>query len=246
MALLNITDLQSGYGGLPVLHGVNLHVNAGEVIALFGPNGAGKTTLAKTVFGNLPITGGDITYNGKLLADKSVETRAKMGLAFVPQESNTFPALTVEENLNVGLIGKSRSQIGMAMQHAYDMFPKLAERRYQVASTLSGGERQMLALASAVVTKPNLLVVDEPTGGLAPIIVEGLVERTLQIAKEGTTILWIIGDDSEKILPFADRGYLMQSGLMAGEWSETSELTNEMLAELYFGTSTEPVEAKRK
>ena len=89
-------------------------------------------------------------------------------------------------------------------------------------------------------------MVDEPTGGLAPIIVEGLVERTLQIAKEGTTILWIIGDDSEKILPFADRGYLMQSGLMAGEWSETSELTNEMLAELYFGTSTEPVEAKRK
>jgi ABC-type branched-subunit amino acid transport system ATPase component len=245
MAFLEVCHLQSGYGNLPVLHGVSLRVDAGEVVAIFGPNGAGKSTFAKTLFGFLPPSGGSIIYDGQELEDLPVERRSELGMAYVPQESNTFRALSIEDNIRVGLVGRSDIDKARALRDALDLFPKLAERRAQMASTLSGGERQMLALASAVATRPKLLIVDEPTSGLAPIIVDGLVEQTLEIANAGATILWVVGDDAEKILPRADRCYLMQSGVIGGEWSGSDKLDGDQVAELYFGAKNTAGEGKK-
>ncbi len=236
MALLDVTRMESGYGKLPVLHGVNITVEAGELAAVFGPNGAGKSTMAKSVFGKLPLSAGQITYDGQRLDAVTTERMNGLGLAYVPQEANSFPALSVEDNLRVGLAGRRGIDTRTALDRAYDMFPVLGSRRRQRASTLSGGERQMLALASAVVLEPKFLLVDEPTSGLAPIIVDGLIEKTLEIAGTGTTILWIVGDDAPKILPHADRRFLMQSGVIAGEWAKNETLEENDLAELFFGT----------
>ena len=240
MALFEVTHLQTGYGRLPVLHGVDFNVEAGELATVFGPNGAGKSTMAKSVFGKLPLSAGQIMYDGRQLNGMPTERLNGLGLAYVPQESNSFPTLSVEENLRVGLAGRRGVGLKSALEGAYDMFPALRSRRDQRASTLSGGERQMLALASAVVLEPRFLVLDEPTSGLAPIIVDGLIEKTLEIAAAGTTILWIVGDDATKILPHADRSYLMQSGVIAGEWATNETLQESELAELFFGTGTEP------
>ncbi len=240
MALLEVANLHSGYGKLPVLHGVNFSVGAGELAAVFGPNGAGKSTMAKSVFGRLTLSAGKITYDGQLLNAIPTERLNGLGLAYVPQESNGFPTLSVDDNLRVGLAGRRGVQLKPALERAYDMFPALGGRRGQRASTLSGGERQMLALASAVVLEPEFLLVDEPTSGLAPIIVDGLIEKTLEIAGTGTTILWIVGDDAMKILPHADRSYLMQSGVIAGEWTKNETLKESELAELFFGAGRAP------
>lgn len=237
MALLEVSGLESGYDKLPVLHGVSLRVDHGELVAIFGPNGAGKSTLAKTLFGFLPSIAGRIVFADRDLKDLPPERRSGLGMAYVPQETNTFSALTIEENIRVGLIGRKDVDSTQALQQAFQLFPALAERRSQSANTLSGGERQMLALASAVVLEPEFLIVDEPTSGLAPIVVDGLIERMLRIAKGGTTILWIVGDGADKVLPHADRRYLMQSGVIGGEWSGADRFDGDRMAELYFGTA---------
>lgn len=233
---LNVSDLQSGYSMLPVLHGASCHVETGELVSLFGPNGAGKTTLARAIFGEIPVHAGTLTYGDSDLSRLSVEKRTDLKMAYVPQENSTFPDLTVEENIRVGLTAQKRRDVSERLQYAYDMFPVLGERRYQGANTLSGGERKMLSLASAVVLESDFLLIDEPTSGLAPIVVDGLIEKTVEIAKSGITVFWIVGDDANKILPLADRRYLMKSGLIVGEWSKQQQLTSEELAELYFQT----------
>lgn len=221
---------------LPVLHGASCHIETGELVSLFGPNGAGKTTLARAIFGEIPVHAGTLTYQDSDLSRLSVEKRTELKMAYVPQENSTFPALTVEENIRVGLTAQKRRDVSQRLQYAYDMFPVLGERRHQGANTLSGGERKMLSLASAVVLESEFLLIDEPTSGLAPIVVDSLIEKTVEIARSGITVLWIVGDDANKILPLADRRYLMKSGLIVGEWDKEQQLTSEELAELYFQT----------
>ena len=233
---LNVTDLQSGYNMLPVLHGASCRVESGELVSLFGPNGAGKTTLARAIFGEIPVHAGSLTYRESDLSTLSVEKRTDLKMSYVPQENSTFPDLTVEENIRVGLTTQKRSDISQRIQYAYELFPVLGERRHQGANTLSGGERKMLSLASVVVLGSDFLLIDEPTSGLAPIVVDGLIEKTVEIAKSGITVFWIVGDDANKILPLADRRYLMKSGLIVGEWDKQQQLTSEELAELYFQT----------
>ena len=229
--------MKAGYGSLPVLHGVTMRVCTGELVAIFGPNGAGKSTLAKTVIGFLPLSGGEILYADRDLGGMPPERRLALGIAYVPQEANTFPALSVEDNIRVGLIGRRKANGARALQRVFDMFPVLAARRSQTAGTLSGGERQMLALASAIVLEPDFLIVDEPTSGLGPIIVNAQIEHMLRIVAAGTAVVWIVGDDADKILPEADRRYLLQSGTMAGEWPRSAPLRSDRVAELYFSAA---------
>ena len=235
MSLLEVTGVESGYGKLPVLHGVSLHVDENEIVAVFGPNGAGKSTLMHTVFGLLPLMKGAVTFDGEDLGQIPAEGIEGRGMAYVPQESNTFPALTVEENLKIGLFGGEPSSMRAAIGQGLETFPALQVRRRQRAGTLSGGERQMLALACAIVLAPRLLVLDEPTSGLAPILVDTIIAHALDFAKAGTTILWVVGDDTTKILKHANRAYMLQSGVIEGEWAADELHDEKALAELYFG-----------
>ena len=234
MSLIDISGLESGYGKLMILNEINLRIEPGELVAIFGPNGSGKSTLAKTIFGELPATDGLIKYKGNELNSKPAESRSSYGMGYVPQEENTFPLLTVEENLRVGLIRKNVKKVNESLGIAYEMFPRLRERSNQLAKTLSGGERKMLALASAIVISSDFLLIDEPTSGLAPIIVDSLIEKTLEIANSGITILWIVGDDAIKILPHANRRFLMMYGMIKGEWSNKDPISSKEIVELYF------------
>jgi len=235
MSLLEVNSVESGYGKLPVLHGVSMRVEKNEIVAVFGPNGAGKSTLMHTIFGLLPLMNGSISFDGQDLREVPAESISKRGMAYVPQESNTFPALTVEENLKIGLISGAEDGQGTAIEKVFETFPPLLVRRNNRAGTLSGGERQMLALASAIVLAPRLLVLDEPTSGLAPIMVDSIISHTLEVSKAGTTILWVVGDDTTKILKHADRAYMLQSGVTEGEWAADELRDEKALAELYFG-----------
>tara|TARA_B110000014_G_scaffold231137_1_gene193018 strand:+ start:551 stop:1264 length:714 start_codon:yes stop_codon:yes gene_type:complete len=234
MSLLDISEIESGYGNLTILKKISIKIEAGELVAIFGPNGSGKSTLAKTIFGELSTTNGLIKYKSTELNLKPAESRSSYGMGYVPQENNTFPLLTVEENLRVGLIRKDFKKVNEDIEIAYEMFPRLRERSKQLAKTLSGGERKMLALASAIVIGSEFVLIDEPTSGLAPIVVDSLIEKTLEIANSGVTILWIVGDDAIKILPSAERRFLMRSGMIKGEWSIEDPITSKELAELYF------------
>lgn len=239
MSLLEVNGVESGYGKLTILHGVSMHVEENEIVAVFGPNGAGKSTLMHTIFGLLPLMSGSIKFDGQDLNTVPAESIEERGMAYVPQEFNTFPALTVEENLKIGLIGGKTDRIGSAIERAFETFPPLEVRRNNKAGTLSGGERQMLALACAIVLSPRLLVLDEPTSGLAPIMVDTIINHTLDVSKAGTTILWVVGDDTTKILKHASRAYMLQSGTTEGEWSADNLRDEKALAELYFGGASQ-------
>jgi branched-chain amino acid transport system ATP-binding protein len=238
MALLTVTDLESGYGKLPVLHGVSFSVAEGEVVGIFGPNGAGKSTLAKTLFRLLPAKTGSIGFDGQDLTRLGTQQLSARGLGYVPQEGNTFPSLTVEENLMVGLQGgREGASRTDSFDQIYATFPVLGERRRQRSGTLSGGERQMLAIAAAMIRRPRFLLLDEPTSGLAPIVVDMLIDKMLRFVEIGTTLLWIIGDEAAKALRHVDRAYFLQSGLIAQELDGASLREEGTVADLYFGTA---------
>lgn len=237
MALLTITDLQSGYGKLPVLHGLSFSVREGEVLGIFGPNGAGKSTLAKTIFRLLPVKAGSVVFDGKDLLRLSAQQLSDRGLGYVPQEANTFPSLTIEENLAVGLRRREEGTAkGELFDQMYDLFPPLKARRGQRAGTLSGGERQMLAVAAAMIHRPRLLILDEPTSGLAPIVVDTLIASMIRFVEIGTTVLWIIGDEAAKALKHVHRAYFLQSGSIEQEFDQAALQEESGFAHLYFGT----------
>lgn len=236
MTLLSVRDLRSGYGRLPVLHGVSLDVAADDVVAIVGPNGAGKSSLLKTVFQLLKPTGGTVTFDGTDLRPLGTAQLPGLGMGYVPQGANTFPNLTVEENLRVGLTACG-ADVREGLDSAFQTFPALGDRRRQRASTLSGGERQMLAVAGAMVTRPRFLALDEPTTGLAPTIVHALVERILAIRAQGTAILWVIEENPLEILRHCDRVYLMQGGVFHHVLRPEELLSDQALQELFFGAA---------
>jgi branched-chain amino acid transport system ATP-binding protein len=242
VSLLEVSGVEAGYGKLSVLHDVSLEVEAGEIVALVGPNGAGKTTLMKTVFRIVPLFSGSIEFDGTPLADYDTRELAAFGMGYVPQEGNTFPQLSVDENISVALGGLSRSEGSQARDAVYEQFPALAERRKQQASTLSGGERQMLALAGATVTSPRFLALDEPTTGLAPSIVERLIEQILGFRERGSSVLWVIEENPLQILHHVDRVYLIQGGVIERQMPAAELLADDSLRELFFGGA--PTEAK--
>jgi ABC-type branched-subunit amino acid transport system ATPase component len=235
MSLLELKGLETGYGKLPVLHAVDLRVDDNEMVALIGPNGAGKTSLAKAVFGLLPAMNGSISFDGEDLTGAPSAKRMQLGMAMAPQVGNTFPELTVEDNLVTSFSTLSSEESRAALDNAYTLFPRLAERRRQAARTLSGGERQMLAFACASGTKPRFLLLDEPTTGLAPTIVHSLVERIVESKDRGASILWIIEENPLEVLPYVDRVYVLSNGTVRAETAAEDLLSEEALRSLFFG-----------
>jgi ABC-type branched-subunit amino acid transport system ATPase component len=239
MSLLEVRNVKSGYGRVPILHDVSLHVDERELVAVIGANGAGKSTLMKTITRLLPLMSGSIGFDGNDLSDSDPRAAAKLDMAYVPQDGNTFPGLSVEDNLSVSLIGVKRAEGAEMRERMYERFPVLKDRRRQAASTLSGGERQMLALASAMITSPRFLVLDEPTTGLAPSIVQGLIQQILSFQREGTTVLWVVEENPLQVLEHVDRVYLMQAGVIERELSADELLGDRTLQELFFGVETD-------
>ncbi len=210
--MLAVSDLHVRYGAISALRGVSLEVEKGEIVALVGVNGAGKSTLLMTVAGVLQPTEGDITFRGERIVGRAPEAIVRKGIALVPEERRIFPRLTVEENLRIGAATQSdRAAIQHDMQEMYERFPILGERRRQLGGTLSGGEQQQLAIARGLMSRPDLLMLDEPSLGLAPLLVDWIFELIGQLHETGVAIL-LVEQHVERTLEIADRAYLIEAG----------------------------------
>jgi branched-chain amino acid transport system ATP-binding protein len=210
--LLALRGLQVAYGGIHAVKGIDLEVMAGELVCLIGANGAGKTTTLKGICGLLPVKAGTIHYDGSEITGRPAFELVRKGLAMVPEGRGVFGALTIEENLQMGAYARSdRTGVRADIEHVFTLFPRLKERRRQTAGTMSGGEQQMLAMGRALMSKPRLLLLDEPSMGLAPLMVQKVFETVLEVSREGVTIL-LIEQNAKLALEVSDRGYVMESG----------------------------------
>lgn len=232
MGLLEAEGIVSGYDGMEVLHGISLKAEPGQVVAVLGPNGAGKSTLMKTVFGLLRPRRGWIRFNGMEITGLPPEQLVRLGMSYVPQEENVFTSLTVEENLEMGAFILNNNPRD-AKERVFELFPVLRERRGQRAGTLSGGERQMLAIARALMLDPKLLLLDEPSAGLAPKLVDLIFEQVQKIKEVGVAIV-MVEQDIQRALKLADRAYVLANGQTRFEGS-ARELLAADLGRLYLG-----------
>jgi len=231
--LLEINDIRAGYGEIEIIHGLSLYVNEGEIVSIVGPNGSGKSTLLKSIFALVDIMGGEINYQGELLNNVGTEKMIKKGLSFVPQTDNIFPSLTVHENLELGGY-VSKKKLRERLDLIYDLFPPLIEKRKKRAGTLSGGQRQMVAFGRALIMKPKLLLLDEPTAGLAPMYISLILDKVKDINDIGVTIL-MVEQNAKKALAMSDRGYVLAAGEKKYEDSGRALLENEEVAQLFLG-----------
>jgi len=235
MSLLEVKDIESGYGKTSVLYNINVEVEEGEMVAMVGPNGAGKTTLLRTISGILKVKKGQIIFQEKQLEDLKPNEIVQKGIGYVPQDNNVFPNLTVMENLEMGAYLLPESEFGDKLKDIFEHFPILKERKKQKGGTLSGGERQMLAIASSLLLTPKLLMVDEPCGGLAPQVTEEVFSKILEIHKMGTAILWVVERDMESVLKWVSKSYVMESGEITFEGTGEELLSNKKFQELILG-----------
>jgi ABC-type branched-subunit amino acid transport system ATPase component len=233
MSLLEIASVHSGYGKMTVLEGVNLKVEKGEFVVVIGPNGAGKSTLLKTIFGFADLHRGKITYEGREIGGLKPEEISPRGVAYVPQDNNIFPSLTVLENLEMSAILYERDS-RTRLDGVFSKFPRLQERRYQSAGTLSGGERQMLAMGCGLMIEPRLMLLDEITGGLAPILVAALFEAVRGVHQEGTSLL-MVEQNAQKALNVGQRGYILEGGKVKLEGEAAVLLKNEEVIKHFLG-----------
>ena len=240
MTMLEVKDLHYYYGNIHVVKGINLKVEEGEIVTLIGANGAGKTTTLKTVSGLLPASGiraGEILYKGKNIAKMPGHKILRLGIAQCLEGRHVFSKLSVAENLEAGAFTrKNKKEVEEDIKAMYDMFPRLLERKEQLAGTLSGGEQQMLAIARAMVSKPELLLLDEPSLGLAPIIVHQIFEYVKKIREQGTTVMFV-EQNSKIALNTADHGYVMQTGEIILHDKCSSLLANPEVQKAYLGVS---------
>ena len=224
--LLKITGLQVAYGGIKAVKGVDLHVNEGELVTLIGSNGAGKTTTMKAITGSLPMAEGDIEYLGKSIKGKGAWDLVKDGLAMVPEGRGVFARMTIIENLQMGAyIRNDKPEIAADMEKMFTIFPRLRERKDQLAGTMSGGEQQMLAMGRALMSRPKVLLLDEPSMGLSPIMVDKIFEVVRDVSAQGVTIL-LVEQNASRALGIADRGYVMESGAVTMN-GDAKELLND-------------------
>ena len=210
--LLSVRQLQVAYGGIQAVKGIDLEVNEGELVCLIGANGAGKTSTLNCLGGLLKPSGGEIIYQGQDLQRIPTHERVKHGLALVPEGRGIFPKLTVAESLRMGAYARTL-QVG-ELEQAYERFPRLFERKEQLAGTLSGGEQQMLAIVRALLSKPKLLLLDEPSMGLAPLMVQKIFETIAEVTKEGVAVL-LVEQNAKAALQLAQRAYVMESGIIS-------------------------------
>ena len=235
--ILEVDNIFSGYGETEILHGVSIEIYENEIVTIIGPNGCGKSTLMKTIFGLLRATSGNINF---LIDDKltsinnfNTENLIKQGLSYVPQSDNVFPSLTIEENLEMGSFIKEEGMVE-SIKSMYDLFPILKEKRNDPANQLSGGQRQMLAFARAMMLKPKLIILDEPSAGLAPNLVSSVFETILTIHKAGVAVL-MVEQNAKAALERSNRGYVLATGENKADGTGKNLLKNKEIASLYLG-----------
>jgi branched-chain amino acid transport system ATP-binding protein len=218
-AVLIGENMTGGYGGADILHSCTIAVERGEIAVIVGPNGAGKSTAMKAVFGMLKLREGQVRLNGEDISHLTPQARVRKGMGFVPQSANIFPSLTVEENLEMGAFIR-RDDFRDTMRQVFDLFPILREKRRQAAGELSGGQRQQVAVGRALMTRPSVLMLDEPTAGVSPIVMDELFDRIIEIARTGISIL-MVEQNARQALGIADKGYVMVQG--RNRYTDTGE-----------------------
>ena len=232
--ILKVDDINVYYGSIHAIKGVSFEVNEGEIVTLIGANGAGKSTILNTISGLLHSKTGDITFMGESLAKVHGHKIVSKGLALVPEGRRIFLQMTVQENLDMGAYTNSKGDINADMERVYEYFPRLKERRKQIAGTLSGGEQQMLAMGRALMSKPQLLMLDEPSMGLAPILVEQIFDIIKEFHKAGTTIL-LVEQNAQAALSVADRGYVLETGKIVTSGTGKELLDSPEIKRAYLG-----------
>ena len=233
--LLKVTGLKVAYGGIQAVKGVDFEVHDGELVTLIGSNGAGKTTTMKAITGGLPILAGDIEYLGKSIKGRGAWDLVKEGLAMVPEGRGVFARMTITENLQMGAyIRTDKGGIADDIEKMFVLFPRLRERKDQLAGTMSGGEQQMLAMGRALMSRPKVLLLDEPSMGLSPIMVDKIFEVIRDVAAQGVTIL-LVEQNASRALGIADRGYVMESGLITMSGDAKTMLSDPKVRAAYLG-----------
>jgi ABC-type branched-subunit amino acid transport system ATPase component len=234
-ALLTVSDLVAGYGRLPVLHGLGISVKEGSMVAVIGPNGAGKSTLVKAIMRLVTVMSGEVHFDGRRMDTLETQAIAAAGIGYVPQTRNVFGSLSVQENLELSCNLLPRGRAAAAIEAIYERFPRLRQRRDQRGSSLSGGERQMLAIGSALISEPRLIMLDEPTSGLSPHLTSEVAEGISAFNKAGTTVLWVVEEDPQEILSRADWVYVLDGGTVRMSCPAAELLGAENFLELFLG-----------
>lgn len=233
MSLLTVQDITGGYGAADILHGVSITVNPGEIVSIIGPNGAGKSTVMKAVFGLIRIRKGRIFFQETEITGMRPDLIVRRGMCYVPQEYNIFPSLTVQENLEMGAFLR-KGDPAKEIAKVYDLFPPIKDRRKQAAGTLSGGLRQMVAIGRALMLRPSLLLLDEPSAGLAPLFIDHIFEQIQKINGLGVGIL-MVEQNARQALRFSHRGYILVMGTNRYEDTGENLLGNREVAEMFLG-----------
>ena len=235
MNILNVQGLVAGYeAGLSIVKGASIHASEGEIVVILGPNGAGKSSLIKAIAGLVPVTGGQVLLDGRNITAVPAHLKIRQGLAFVPQTENIFPLMTVEENLRVAGGILPRAEVSPRIDEMYQIFPDLSRQRSLMAGSLSGGQRQMLAVARALIVHPRVLMLDEPSAGLSPKLVSQVFARLQEIRQQGLTIV-LVEQNARAALAIGDRAYVLVDGREAHEGPCASLWDNLIIAELYLG-----------
>ncbi len=235
MTLLRLQALSASYGPIRALHGIDLEIREGEIVSLLGANGAGKSTTLRAISGTLPLQGGDVRFGGSSIKDVPAHRRVALGIAHVPEGRGIFPNLTVQENLALAAwTQKDKQRLGQSYQQVFALFPRLAERRPQLGGTLSGGEQQMLAVGRALMTDCRLMLLDEPSMGLSPLLVKEVFRALQEINRQGTTLL-LVEQNAHMALKIAHRGYVLENGRMVLEGPAAELARDPRVKEAYLG-----------
>lgn len=237
--MLSVRGVIARYGAIEALHGVDLDVGEGEIVTIIGANGAGKSTLLRTIMGLMKAAGGEITFMGERIDQVETEEIVRRGLVLVPEGRRVFPLQTVLDNLILGAYTRKGSNISQDLDRVFSLFPRLAERRKQPAGTLSGGEQQMLAVGRALMAAPKVLLLDEPSMGLAPILVKQIFATIRQVNESGTTVL-LVEQNARSALRLASRAYVMETGRIVLSGSSSDLMSNELVTQSYLGEKRAP------
>lgn len=232
--MLVLEDVHTHYGKIEALHGVSVEVKKGEIVSLIGANGAGKTTLLMTVCGNPQASAGRIFLEGREITGEPTSQIMRSGISIVPEGRRIFSGLTVEENLHMGGFFNSKAEIRKSLDHVYELFPRLREREHQRAGTMSGGEQQMLAIGRALMSKPSMIILDEPSLGLAPLVIKQIFEIIGQLREEGITV-FLVEQNAHQALNLADRGYVLETGRIRLHDTGKNLLANPDVQNAYLG-----------
>ena len=233
--VLEITNLEGGYGSVQILHGIDMYVDEGEFVTIIGPNGCGKSTLIKTIFGIATYYSGGVQYRGTEVSGWRTDQLVNHGIAYVPQVDNVFPSLSVLENLQMGGNSLDTATLNKRIERSLEMFPDLRDRVHDVAASLSGGERQMLAISRALISDPSFLLLDEPTAALSPLYQQQIIERIDSLREQGITVL-IVEQNARLSLSRSDRGYIVANGKIVHTGDAQHILTDPEIGEYFLGS----------